>query len=57
MLRCLSSAQLTELIAYMDIEAFPGALTREEAVEKDKQDRTAILKDRMQRGLFGGKPK
>lgn len=55
MLRRLSSAQLTELIAYMDIEAFPGALTREEAVEKDRQDRTAILKDRMQRGLFGGK--
>ncbi len=57
MLRQISSAQLTELIAFTEIEAFPGALTREEAVEKDRQDRTAILKDRMQRGLFGGKPK
>ncbi len=55
MMRAMTSAQLTETIAYLDIETFPGELTREEAVERDKQLRTAILKDRM-RGVFKGKP-
>lgn len=55
MLRGMTSAQLTEVIAYLDIETFPGPFTRAEAIEADNRKRSATLKDRMMRGLFGGK--
>lgn len=55
MLRGMTSVQLTEVIAYLDIEAFPGPYTRAEAVENDIRKRSTTLKDRMMRGLFGGK--